>query len=98
MEWLEISIEARKGTEALSDLLEGMGVSGLVIEDGNDFEKFMDENRQYWDYVDEDLSRNMHGKSIVKGDRHDSLHGTLIEKFADFNVGDLHGRSPSFSS
>ena len=66
MEWLEVSIEAHKGTEALSDLLEGMGVSGLVIEDGNDFEKFMDENRQYWDYVDEELSRNMQGRSIVK--------------------------------
>lgn len=66
MEWLEVSIEAHKGTEALSDLLEGMGVSGLVIEDGNDFEKFMDENRQYWDYVDDELSRTMQGKSLVK--------------------------------
>ncbi|MBR6653167.1 MAG: 50S ribosomal protein L11 methyltransferase [Oscillospiraceae bacterium] len=66
MEWLEVSIEAHKGTEALSDLLEGMGVSGLVIEDGSDFEKFMDENRQYWDYVDEELSQMMQGKSLVK--------------------------------
>ena len=66
MEWLEVSIEAHKGTEILSDLLEGMGVSGLVIEDGSDFEKFMNENRQYWDYVDEDLSQTMQGKSLVK--------------------------------
>ncbi len=66
MEWLEVSIAAHKGTEALSDLLEGMGVSGLVIEDGSDFEKFMDENRQYWDYVDEELSQMMQGKSLVK--------------------------------
>ncbi len=66
MEWLEVSIEAHKGTDALSELLEGMGVSGLVIEDGSDFEKFMDENRQYWDYVDEELSQQMQGKSLVK--------------------------------
>lgn len=66
MEWLEISIEAHRGTETLSDLLESLGISGLVIEDGNDFEKFMDENRQYWDYVDEDLSRQMRGKNLVK--------------------------------
>lgn len=66
MEWLEVSIEAHKGTDALSELLEGMGVSGLVIEDGNDFERFMDENRQYWDYVDEELSRKMQGRSLVK--------------------------------
>ena len=66
MEWLEVSIEAYDGTEVLSELLEDMGVSGLVLEDGEDFERFMDENRQYWDYVDEELANRMHGLSLVK--------------------------------
>jgi len=66
MDWLEISIEAVEGVDALSELLEDMGVSGLVIEDGTDFQRFMAENRQYWDYVDEELEQRMSGKSLVK--------------------------------
>ncbi len=66
MEWLEISIEAYDGTEALADLLDNLGVTGLVIEDGEDFERFMEDNQQYWDYVDEELSRKMEGRSLIK--------------------------------
>ena len=66
MEWLEICFEAPEGTEALADKLEALGVEGLVIEDGADFARFMEENRQYWDYVDEALEKSLQGTSRVK--------------------------------
>lgn len=66
MEWLEVSLEAPEGTEALADKLAALGVEGLVIEDGADFSRFMEENRQYWDYVDEELERSLKGQSRVK--------------------------------
>ena len=54
--WLEITLEARP--EELDDLtarLTGNGVTGLVIEDEEEFRRFLEENRQYWDYVDDEL-------------------------------------------
>ncbi len=56
MQWLEISIEAgQEGTEALWSYLNSLEVSGLVIEDGSDLEDFIENYKQYWDYIDEDF-------------------------------------------
>jgi ribosomal protein L11 methyltransferase len=56
VQWLEISIEAgQEGTEALWSYLNSLEVSGLVIEDGSDLEDFIENYKQYWDYIDEDF-------------------------------------------
>lgn len=65
--WLEITLEARP--EELDDLtarLTGNGVTGLVIEDEEEFRRFLEENRQYWDYVDDELLERMRGVCRVK--------------------------------
>ena len=43
-------------------MLGDLGIDGLVIEDEGDFRRFLEQNRQYWDYVDEELDRSMAGK------------------------------------
>ena len=46
-------------------MLGDLGIDGLVIEDEGDFRRFLEQNRQYWDYVDEELDRSMAGKCRV---------------------------------
>jgi ribosomal protein L11 methyltransferase len=66
MKWLEIHIDtAPAGLEAVELMLDDLGVEGLVIEDEGEFRQFLDQNRQYWDYVDEDLDKSMSGKCRV---------------------------------
>ena len=56
MKWLELHIDtARAGLEPVSELLREQGVEGLVIDDEADFKDFLENNHQYWDYVDEEL-------------------------------------------
>ena len=42
------------------------GATGLVIEDEEDFKTFLEQNRQYWDYVDDQLLERMKGAARVK--------------------------------
>ncbi|WP_409967166.1 50S ribosomal protein L11 methyltransferase [Bengtsoniella intestinalis] len=66
MSWIGVKIDTvHHGLEGLETLLSTMGIDGLVIEDEQEFETFLEENRQCWDYVDEDLSRDMAGKSRI---------------------------------
>lgn len=65
--WLEIIINAK--AEELDDLcakLIANGVPGLAVEEEEEFRAFLEENRQYWDYVDDELLERMKGVSRVK--------------------------------
>jgi ribosomal protein L11 methyltransferase len=65
--WLEITINtAADDLEDLAARLTANGLVGLVIEDEQDFKKFLEENRQYWDYVDDALLKGMEGAARVK--------------------------------
>ena len=62
MNWIEARIDTCSG--GLDDLcgrLEDMGIEGLVIDDEADFKDFLENNHQYWDYVDDDLLREKEG-------------------------------------
>ena len=43
-----------------------MGFDSFIIDDQQDFERFLEENHQYWDYVDEDLEQKMQGLSQIR--------------------------------
>lgn len=65
--WLEIIINAK--AEELDDLCAKLivnGVPGLAVEEEEEFRAFLEENRQYWDYVDDELLERMKGVSRVK--------------------------------
>lgn len=67
MQWLQLHIDASPASlEAVCGMLREVGIEGLVIEDEADFHTFLEENRQYWDYVDEELDRRFEGVSQVK--------------------------------
>ena len=67
MAWLEITIKtAADGIEETAALLTAAGFSDLVLEDQAEFESFLDENRAYWDYIDEGLQQKLQGLSQIK--------------------------------
>ena len=66
MKWLELHIDTNHaGLETVETLLSALGVDGVVIDDETEFQDFLENNRQYWDYVDEDLEASMRGKSRI---------------------------------
>lgn len=65
-EYFEVTLEAEGNPYGLCDQLEELGFSGFVIEDESDFKAFLEENTQYWDFVDEDLEQEFRGTSRVK--------------------------------
>ena len=66
MDWLELHIDTtHTGLEPVETMLSALGMDGVVIDDETEFHDFLESNRQYWDYVDEDLEASMHGKSRV---------------------------------
>lgn len=64
--WVKASIETTSaGIEPLYGMLLSMGIEGAEIEDAADFENFLENNKQYWDYVDEALLEAKKGPTKV---------------------------------
>ena len=67
VKWLEVTLDTTEAElDAMSARLTGNGVTGLAIEDEEDFKTFLEQNRQYWDYVDDGLLARMKGVCRVK--------------------------------
>jgi len=67
MAWLEYTINTTaENIEAVAARLTAGGFSDLVIEDQNEFEDFLEQNREYWDYIDEELQQQLNGLSRIK--------------------------------
>ena len=67
MRWIEATIKTHSSEiDGLTARLTALGVDGLCIEDEADFRQFLENNRQYWDYVDEELNERFAGRSLVK--------------------------------
>ncbi|MBD5168765.1 MAG: 50S ribosomal protein L11 methyltransferase [Oscillibacter sp.] len=66
MKWLALHIDTvPAGLEPVETTLSSLGIDGLVIEDEEDFRRFLEQNKQYWDYVDEELDKSMVGKCRI---------------------------------
>lgn len=66
MRWLEVHIDTNhNGLETVEAPLSGLDIDGVAIEDEEEFQDFLENNHEYWDYVDEDLSRRMEGRSRI---------------------------------
>ena len=80
MDWLELKIDtSHAGLDAVTDMLEQQGVTGVMIDDEADFQSFLENNRQYWDYVDADLLAQKKGVSRVTFylERNEDAYGTV---------------------
>lgn len=80
MDWLELKIDtSHAGLDAVTELLEQQGITGVMIDDEADFQSFLENNRQYWDYVDEELLAQKKGVSRVTFylERNENALGTV---------------------
>ena len=67
MNYLEITIKTTPAEiEDVAASLTAGGFAELILEDQQEFETFLEENRAYWDYIDEDLQAKMEGLSCIK--------------------------------
>ena len=98
MKWLAIHIDTSPaGLEPVSAMLEDLGIEGLVIEDEGDFRDFLEHNRQYWDYVDEELDRSMAGKCRVTFYVEDGDQGFTTVAAARIAMADLKKAHPEYA-
>ena len=62
IKWLEVAINTTpERLDEITAKLTAAGMTGLVIEDETEFQQFLEQNRQYWDYVDQELMERMRG-------------------------------------
>ena len=67
MRWIEVSIDTpEQEIDRRCEELSALGAEGFVIENEADFKNFLENNRQYWDYVDEELEQSYQGLSRIK--------------------------------
>ena len=94
MAWLEITIETDSGRiESTAAALTAQGFSELVIEDQQEFETFLEGNRDYWDYIDEELQEKLQGLSRIKLYLEDTDEAGLKKLTAAGKAGSSHDRS-----
>ncbi len=67
MEWIILSIfTTNSGIDPVCDMLYELGITGVEIEDEQEFKEFLEENKKYWDYVDDELLKEKSGETKVK--------------------------------
>ena len=67
IKWLEVTVNTvPEQLDQVCATLAAAGMDSLVIEDEQDFLHFLEQNRQYWDYVDQELLDRMKGVTRVK--------------------------------
>ena len=67
MAWLECTIKTTAADiESVAAKLTAGGFADLVIEDQNEFEDFLEQNREDWEYIDDELQQKLEGLSQIK--------------------------------
>ena len=67
MEWIELTIDtASAGIELVETALTMNRFDSFIVEDAEEFEVFLETNRDYWDIVDESVSQQMQGLSRIR--------------------------------
>ena len=67
MKWIEAAVATKsEEIDAVCEQLAALGAGGMVVEDEADFQAFLENHPQYWDYVDDELESKFRGVSRVK--------------------------------
>ena len=67
IKWLEVAVNTTPDKlDQVCAQLAAAGMDSVVIEDEQEFLTFLEQNRQYWDYVDQELLDRMKGVTRVK--------------------------------
>lgn len=76
MDWIKVTVyTTTAGIEPVSGRLMQLGITGLVIEDETEFRDFLEETKEFWDYVDDALVKKMEGETKVIAYVSDDLAG-----------------------
>ena len=85
MRWIEVTVNCTGDPDLMCADLAELGVGGMIVEDEQDFENFLENNHAYWDYVDEELENKFKGVSRVKFYLSDDEDGkALLNTVANF--------------
>ncbi len=94
MNWIELKINTTtEGIDPICGALYEIGITGIEISDKDDFKEFLENNRKYWDYVDEELERLKEADSCItvyfgdddEGKSQLTLAKDALEKLIDNN-------------
>ena len=56
MQWIEVCIKTTsQAIELVGERLTMLGFDSFIMDDQDEFHEFLENNKQYWDYVDEEL-------------------------------------------
>ena len=67
MQWLELCIQTcSAGIELVGERLTVLGYDSFIVDDQAEFETFLEQNKQYWDYVDQGLQEKMEDLSQIR--------------------------------
>lgn len=67
MRYIEVCVNTPSDEiERRCEEMTAMGAEGFVIENEADFQDFLENNHQYWDYVDDELESRFTGVSRIK--------------------------------
>ena len=67
MAWLEVTVHTTADSiEDTAAFLTASGFEELLLEDQTQFEDFLEQNKAYWDYIDEELQQQLQGLSRIK--------------------------------
>lgn len=79
MRWIEVSVDTpAELIDERCQQMADMGAGGFVIENEEDFQDFLENNHQYWDYVDDELEQKFAGVSRIKCYLSDDAEGKAI--------------------
>ena len=99
MDWIKVSIFTKNtGIDAVLGILLDFGIESTQVCDEGEFSSFLEENRKSWDYVDDDLLKQMSAETHIdfyitpeELDVLDKIKSELISlKATDTN--DLYGK------
>lgn len=98
MDWIQIKIiTTNEGLDPVCGILYEMGITGIEISDKEDFREFLENNRKYWDYVDEELERLKDADSCItlyfsKDEEGETQLASVKEAIAELGRGDSQGK------
>ena len=97
IKWLEVAVNTTPDRlDEVTAKLTAAGMTGLVIEDEGEFQQFLEQNRQYWDYVDQELLDRLLGEeALLRRNYLTYLTGRirfLNARLGSLAVGDTEGR------
>lgn len=90
MRYIEVTVNTpAEDIDLRCQQMADMGAGGFVIENEEDFRDFLENNHQYWDYVDRELEDKFKGISRIKCYLTDNSEGQEILRKIKAAYGDI---------